>query len=233
MPAPDNGIPGWDSARLEQGLRACDSRALVAFYSHFRPILGERALLFGIPPDDRADAIETFLGDLLLRLCSAGELPRSLHAYVFVSFRRYATRLRRADAISRDSLEGLDTAVSQPVTGSANENANQAGNESLARFAAALLADLSADERLIVGAAAEEMPLREIAALLDVNYNAANTRLCRLRARLRATATTIVSRMDPSDRQIVERFLRRAGHHSDPAGSALDMDRKQRRSNNG
>ncbi len=232
MPPPDTGIPEWDRARLEQGLRGCDSRALVAFYAHFRPILGDRAQLFGIPPGDRADAIETFLGDLLLSLCSANELPRSLHAYVFVSFRRFATRLKRADVARTDSLQDVET--DQPNCGPPpDEDAIPPGNESLTRFSLALIKDLSADERLMLAAAAEEMPLRELAVLLHVNYNAANTRLCRLRSRLRAMASTIVSRMDLRDRQVVERFLRRAGANQ-LEDTALDRrDQKQRRSTNG
>ena len=232
MPPPDTGIPEWDRARLEQGLRECDSRALVAFYTHFRPILRDRARLFGIPPGDRADAIETFLGDLLLSLCSANELPRSLHAYVFVSFRRFAIRLRRADAGRADSLQ--DVEMDQSNRGpSPDEDAMQFGNESLTRFTSALLSDLSADERLILSAAAEEMPLREIAVLLQVNYNTANTRLCRLRARLRAMAATIVSRMDFRDKRIVERFLRRAEDNQKTDTALERPDQKQRRSNNG
>lgn len=231
MPIPGDGIPGWDRARLATALQACDPRALVAFYSHFRPILHERAHLFGIPPAGRSDAVETFLGDMLLNLCSAPELPKSVHAYVFVSFKRYAFRIGKARRVEVDALVDYATTLSAPATAVAEEsppyrggNSNgataaavsieqdseQGDSAALAKFASALLIGLTAEDKLILGARAEEMPLREVASLLGLNYNAANTRLFRLRTKLRMSAPGVMSRMDAKDRPIVERFLRRA-----------------------
>jgi hypothetical protein len=232
MPVPEDGIPGWDSMQLKAALNTCDSHALVAFYSHFRPILVERAQMFGIPHAARDDAVETFLGDMLLKLCSAADLPKSIHAYVFVSFRRYAFRIGQADRIESDALlefaattDAAAKAVAEvqpsygngarsgngrfPIVGQGDaEDPNH--NGALSRFASALLNGLTAEDKLILGARAEEMPLREVALLLRMNYNAANTRLCRLRSKLRLNAPGVASRMDPKDRPIVERFLRRA-----------------------
>jgi len=225
MPVPEDGIPDWDRAKLTTGFQACDPHALIAFYSHFRPILVERARLFGILDGEETDAVETFLGDMLLKLCSAPELPRSLHAYVFVSFKRYAFRVGKAKRLETDTLlEFADAftasarAVAEQsphydVTASAIDSggAEKSGNNlALSRFASALLRGLSPEDKLILGARAEEMPLREVASLLGMNYNAANTRLCRLRSRLKMSASGVAARMDAKDRPIVERFLRRA-----------------------
>ncbi|MDB4869011.1 MAG: hypothetical protein JWL97_15 [Gemmatimonadales bacterium] len=240
MPVPEDGIPGWDRMKLKAALNTCDSHALVAFYSHFRPILVERAQMFGIPHSARDDAVETFLGDMLLKLCSAADLPKSIHAYVFVSFRRYAFRIGQADRIETDALLEFATTADpaeksvaevQPRygDGAGSDDArlvivgqgdaeDHSHNAALSRFAAALLNGLTAEDKLILGARAEEMPLREVASLLRMNYNAANTRLCRLRSKLRLNAPGVASRMDPKDRPIVERFLRRA---REGVGSAL------------
>src|SRR3954464_15538197 len=92
----EDGIPGWELSELARAIHACESQALVAFYSHFRPILTERARLFGIPRTECRDAIETFLGDMLMSLASGKQLPRRLHGYVLVSFRRFAARTGKA-----------------------------------------------------------------------------------------------------------------------------------------
>lgn len=224
-PTPDDGIPDWDRARLTKGLQTCDSRVLSALYAHFRPILVERAALFGIPRADVSDAVETFLGDMLLRLCSGKEIPHSLHNYMFVAFKRYAGRMGMAHAAERSSLEEFhgnivrspavfsepaahyltDVQGPEPDSGAVTPESHP-----LFRFAHLLISGLSDEEKLILSGRAEEMPLREIAALLGVNYNAANTRLSRLRSRLKADAARIAARMDADDRRVVERFLRRA-----------------------
>lgn len=202
----DDGIPGWPRVELATALRECDSRALHAFYTHFRPVLGERARLFGIQRELRAETVDTFLGDLLLSLCSARELPGSLYGYVFVSFKRFVWRAKRDRA--REEVKALEAAANSAETTAVTSN------PAIARFGSLLLSELSAEDRMLINAKAEEVPLREVAALLGMNYNAANTRVFRLRSKLRRTAAKAVCQLDPQDRRIVERLLRRAGDHS-------------------
>jgi DNA-directed RNA polymerase specialized sigma24 family protein len=237
MPVPEDGIPGWDRTKLKAALHACDSHALVAFYTHFRPILVERAHLFGIPRSERADAVETFLGDMLVTLCSAPDLPKSVHAYLFVSFKRYAFRIGKARRIEIESLEEFAGTLREPIKAVAEQRAHYSNgapeldvghsgssseNSALARFASALLNGLTAEDKLILGAKAEEMPLREVASMLGMNYNAANTRLFRLRSRLRLCAPGVAAQMDSRDRPIVERFLRRARESGNSSLGRID-----------
>jgi hypothetical protein len=262
MTIAEDGIPGWERAELARAIHACESPALIAFYTHFRPILTERAQLFGIPQTECRDAVETFLGDMLLSLASGRQLPRRLHGYVLVSFRRFAARSGKASRLEAGVLgeygETLGHAV-QPAqvaesmvayghsarsdadastleTGETADSGHQI-HPALARFAERLLAGLGSEDRFLLGAKAEEMPLREIAALLDLNYNAANTRLFRLRAQLRKSAGDVLSRMNVADRPIVERFLRRsvAPHGKSPecATESADKAAQERRLSNG
>lgn len=198
-------MPGWERSSFAAALHRCDARALEAFYAHFRPILRERARLFGISPDARTDFVETFLGDILIALSSASHLPDRLHAYVFVSFKRDAARLCRA---RRRELAGLTDFVSE-ISGQSGDIAPQ---PALSRFASALVSSLTAEDRMLIGARAEDMPLRQVAAALGMNYNAANTRVFRLRSRLRTLAASALLTLEPHDRSVIERLLSRAGY---------------------
>jgi hypothetical protein len=100
-------------------------------------------------------------------------------------------------------------------------------HSALLTFCEMLLAELDAEDRFLLGAKAEEMPLREIAALLGVNYNVANTRLFRLRSKLRLKATDVVRRLNESDSLVVERFLRRA-RKGESAGSNITVTERER-----
>lgn len=228
MSVPEDGIPGWGGAELARAIHACESRALIAFYSHFRPMLAERAQLFGIPTSECPDAVETFLGDMLLSLAAGKQLPRRLHGYVLVSFRRFAARSGKANRLEAGMLTVYGETVEHFVpAGRVAEPQSQyetPANSVLAKFADRLLSGLGSEDRFLLGAKAEEMPLREIAALLDLNYNAANTRLFRLRAQLRTKAAEIAATMDGADRLLVERFLRRAGANTASATEAGEQD---------
>jgi hypothetical protein len=224
MRSTDDVIPGWQRAELSRALKACESNAMISFYSHFRPILSERAGFFGIPDAECSDAVETFLGDLLLRFCTTLELPDDLHAYVFVSFRREAAKIARKLHAQAEAQLGY----------SGSEGVSPL-SPALVRFSEALTADLTRDEERILDAKREEMPIREIASLLGTNYNAANTRIFRLRAKLRAKAAQVILTLAPQDRAVVERFLRRAGGDKpiQPSRSPSDTGRDTRRIQNG
>ncbi len=248
MTIPDDGIPGWERAELARAIHACESRALIAFYSHFRPLLTERAISFGVPVNERADAVETFLGDMLMSLASGERLPLHLHGYVLISFRRFAGRRgkvqhREESALcdyQRELTRSTSQAVAEPevtyeVKPTGANDVRRPSNSSLMIFCEMLLADLDAEDRFLLGAKAEDIPLREIAALLNVNYNAANTRLCRLRANLRIKAGEVVSRLGDADKLAVERFLRRARKNEKVGSSdaAMEGRSERRRSSNG
>lgn len=249
MTIPDDGIPGWERGELARAIHSCDSRALIAFYSHFRPLLTERAISFGIPVSERADAVETFLGDMLMSMAAGEQLPSHLHGYVLISFRRFAARRGKAQQVEDQALAEYQLAflessarrVSElePVydlrPGRLEVEGQRPAHSGLLTFCEMLLAELDAEDRFLLGAKAEEMPLREIAALLGVNYNAANTRLCRLRSKLRLKAADVVRRLDESDRLVVERFLRRA-RRSESGGSNITTREREgdsRRLSNG
>lgn len=224
MTIPEDGIPGWERAELGRAIHACESRALIAFYSHFRPLLTERAISFGIPVSERADAVETFLGDMLMSLASGEQLPTHLHGYVLISFRRFASRRGKAEQVEERGLAEYQLILCESSARKVSEpgpmyeldparldfDGELPAHSALLTFCELLLAELDAEDRFLLGAKAEEMPLREIAALLGVNYNAANTRLCRLRTKLRVKAPDVVRRLDEGARLVVERFLQRA-----------------------
>ena len=249
MTIPDDGIPGWERAELARAIHASESRALIAFYSHFRPLLTDRAISFGVPVSERADAVETFLGDMLMSLASGEQLPTHLHGYVLISFRRFAARRGKTRQIEEHALAEYQLAFVDSNAGRVSEpqpiyslhhtrlelDGRPPTHSALLTFCELLLAELDAEDRFLLGAKAEEMPLREIAALLGVNYNAANTRLCRLRSKLRLKAADVVSRLAEEDRIVVERFLRRARRIDSTAANAVANERQDdsRRLGNG
>jgi RHS repeat-associated protein len=141
MPVLEDVIPGWDRPKLARALQACDSRVLVAFYSHFRPILVERSQVFGISRAEGADAVETFLGDMLLKLCSATELPKSLHAYVFVSFKRYVARIGKAKRLESDVLVEFAATLAAPATAVAEDSARYRNRNLSGETESSLLAE--------------------------------------------------------------------------------------------
>lgn len=218
------GLSGWDETRMISSLRAGNSRAMIVFSEHFTPRLLERAIRSGFGTEESRDLVTNFLTEWLISFATGELHPRSLHSYVCGSFSHFIAH----EAARRDrerEEQSLLRIVTEPdgariVAESCSEHSLRASGASedidsakssreLRLFAGMLTAALTDEERTLLRGVVEEIPRREIAAILGVSYSNAGTMLSRLRVRIREEAAAVAARMPIPERAVVESFLRR------------------------
>jgi hypothetical protein len=98
-------------------------------------------------------------------------------------------------AASRPDIDAMDTPLQTAVM-------------KLAQWSALAL---RADELALMVGVSRHMPVRDLAAQLEISYAAARVRVHRLRERFRKLVVQHAATLDAAERREVERFLRRAG----------------------
>lgn len=238
-------------AALVQGVRIGESGAYLEFFHRFAPLLRRDARRYGHHGDAREELVQDWLTDGALRVADyTRPVPQALAAYLVVGFRRRLHRLRqttdREDACAHAVMtERADSTLSdrpaacdelQPPSclnerwrtqvGSSTGVASSSDAGPDTRWLAnQLLARLSAADRMLLQWLGERVPQREIGQWLGITHGAARVRATRLRARLRALTTEILSGLSADIRQEFTDLLHRSALLSAPAPADDANDR--------
>jgi DNA-directed RNA polymerase specialized sigma24 family protein len=225
-------------AALIAAMRAGDDWAWAEFDARFRARLEQYARHVAASPARWDECISEVIEDAALKLATdAGAVPTNLTAYLIRALRNRAATLARAAArrhrryvqasavgepeavvrslCSESALRAsggaaLDAALGAAL-GEADDRTAEPTSRAHRRLGAALVAELSDEERLIIGWVAEAVPYRQIAAWLGAGYDATSKRIWRLCRRLKHLAPICASTFSATERAELERFLRRVG----------------------
>lgn len=213
-------------AALLDAMRQGDSTALREFLLRFEPLLEHHAHRLGASGAERDDLVGETLEDAALALVAPNApTPRSIPAYLVAALRNRllnARRGARGRAIAR-VREPLAREAALADEGICSESTLRASagpgwepprpSRPVAALAAALLDDLSDDERVLLVWVSHHVPYREIAQWLGLGYAAVGKRVERLRARLRARADLHLATLGDADRLALETLFTRGAHH--------------------
>ena len=240
-------------AELVAAVRKGRYDALREFYVRFEPLLARYAARAGISLESWEDDAHDVLCDVVLSLIAhdkgARRRPRDdvrdIHSYIQRAFRnrmldarRSAARREQRDtrATSSDAATNermvLATCSESAVRASGGEDHDPSPlSPPIARLATVLGAELSSSERQMLTWVGNAVPMRDIAAWLEINYSAAKVRLSRTRSRLRVRALRHVNECTGAEREELIDFFRRssgdaregkrAGAHSTAAAQPL------------
>lgn len=215
-------VPKPDEIALLIGIRRGERKALCEFMRRFQPLLLDQARRLGTEPQERDNVITAFLDDIALKLAHM-QAPRSLSTFIIKSFRNHVADAWRADdtRLQRDTGEcdliGGERVVSATCSAFAIRATlgPDAGGSSTTVPAAtlmnAIMRGCTREERSLLVWSSQRVPMRDIAEWLGISYGAARQRIARLRARLAHESIQHLVNLDPADRAVITRLLRRAG----------------------
>lgn len=219
-----------DDVALVVRMRAGAPRAFEHYVERFHRVLLDYARRAGVDAHRRDEFVRDVLSDTALHFLAPGSpVPNNPRMYLIAAFRNKLLNGKRDRARREKALGGalrevaLDSDYVDP--GNAAAGCSEAAvRESrgpgwehgslpgpLARLSAHLSDALTADERQLLIAVAENVPQREIAEWLGVSHALARKRLERLRARLTEVAMQYTSSLPPDDARALEAFFRRCG----------------------
>lgn len=204
--------------------------ALAEFYRRFRPVLMAAARRMAIQSADGEALVEDTLTDAAVRFIgTTTAVPASVAGYLVRGLRNRALNEARARGrftlrIERgwDGEAGNGNGASVGVGGT-SEYARRASagidrgdgertaQPAVARLAAVLEAEMTAEDRLLATWVAHGVTQRRMAEWLAVSDAAIGKRIARLRARLHAVAALHLVHLDMSDRRVLSTILGRAG----------------------
>ncbi len=226
---PESDADALGDRALVVALRCGSPAAVRAFVSRFRPMLVMAARRYAIDEAERGDLADELLAEAAAHFMdSSAPVPLSVRGYLLRGLRnrvlnaaRGRQRRERATAAATDAAGDPESQFERAVPGCASEHSLRSSRgpdwdgpspltPALARLAGTLAAELSVDERLLVTWLGHHVPHQEIAAWLGLGYDATSKRIRRLRARLHAAALRYAADLDPTEREQVLTFLRRA-----------------------
>lgn len=207
-------------------IRHGDAAAIAKFIDRMTPVLLDATRREGIAQSERETLVLEFLDDIVLQLMH-GPLPASPAGFATTAFRHRLSDFARADAARRRrDIDDCEAVGGEPSVAAACSDYTRravhapdldepSGDESVRavvrEFLAQLTADCTEDDRDLLIAVSNRIPLRQCADWMGITYDAAKQRIARLRARLRAGALAQLVTLTPHDRVIVVRLLVRAG----------------------
>lgn len=210
-----------DAALLE-AMRRGEEAAFREFIVRFEKQLDQNARRLGLAGGERRTIVAETLDDAALMLIIPGRAtPRSLPAYLIVALRnrlRNELRSRKRSSVregqpgthAADDSDGsllYSEAARRDSAGPAWEPA--AASPAVVALSAALVGDLTEEERVLLVWVSHHVPYREIAAWLDVGYAAVGKRVERLRTRLRARAEQYLDSLPDAERSELRALLAR------------------------
>jgi len=219
------GKASYDDDALVRGVQRGDSAALREFCARFRPVLLEQSRRFHIPPSDRETMVLGFLDDLVMKMVH-GTKPTALAGFVIRSFRNHAIdRYRRERVVQRELEEHAEMisgdrvvpyACSEFTTETTQGAAQQLFADDVSCSTVHMLAEhlmrrRTPTERQLLLWLSNRVPLRDIAAWMQLSYSAAKVRAHRLRLKLAREAIVYLNTLDEPARSDMRRFLHRAG----------------------
>ena len=210
-----------DAALVEE-MRCGDETAFREFIVRFEDQLDRHARRLGYVGAERKTLVAETLDDSALGLIARGRrTPRSLPAYLVTALRNRVRNERRSSARSRVREGRADRDLERdndlPLACSEGSLRASAGpsweppapSPAVAALAAALVSELTDEERELLAWLSHHVPYREIAAWLGVGYAAVGKRVERLRGRMRARAADHLASVSTSERVALESLLAR------------------------
>lgn len=219
---PASAARALGDAALIEAMRHGDPSALREFLLRYEPLLEHHAHRLGISGGERDDLVGDTLEDAALSLIVPNtSMPRSLPAYLVTSLRNRIYNNRRATAAPRRVREAALGGRPSADDALCSESSQRASagpawepprpSRAVASLAAALLDDLTDDDRLLLVWVSHHVPYREIASWLGIGYAAVGKRVERLRARLRARADVHLAASSDAERHVLETLFTRGG----------------------
>lgn len=221
-----------DDPSLVRLMRVGDEDAVHEFIARFEELLTRWAVRAGVPADELGPLVLDVLDDTAMYFIrTTGDPPPSLGTYLVSALRRAivdrvrSTRRETAalEASARSLATGeraVGTLCSEFSLRAASGDVGDASDDDRsmppdrAGVARAIAAELTAEERLILGWVAREVPYREIALWLGIKQPAAAQRIWRIRRRAREAAGRYYQSLGADEREPlaeVFRYLREGG----------------------
>lgn len=219
--------PQPDHVALLVRIRRGEGDALTEFTHLVRPLLLDQARVLGIDRSERATIVTDFIVDFLLKIPHI-TAPRSLLSFVVRSFRNHISDIRSVESARdrRDEAacelvgdEHVVTATCSAYALRAALGPDAVGPDSADTQTATpaavlinmLMCGCTQEDRSLLIWSSQRVPMREIAVWLGISYAAARQRITRLRAHLARESVRLLPNLDPEDRVVITRLLRRAG----------------------
>ena len=208
-------------------MRRGEAAAFERYIERFHRILLDYARRAGVAASERDEMVSELLDDVAIQLMTrSAPLPQNPRMYLLSALRhkllnrkRGSERRRRmVSEAARAAYGDRDPAAGEMAAGCSEEMQRTSRGPEwedaplpnvLERLAGRLSEALSADERQLLVAVAENIPQREIAEWLGVSYALARKRLERLRARLTGVAMHYANSLEPDDARELQRFFHR------------------------
>lgn len=209
-------------------MRAGAPIAFEQFVDRFHPVLLDYARRGGVDQPEQDELVSDVLSDAALHFLTPGiETPRNPRMYLITAFRNrllngkrgrrrrehhHSVAVREAALDSEYADEG--NVVAGCSEGAVRESRGPGWERAALPRALTLLAAhldeaLTAEERQLLVAAAENVPQREVATWLGVSHVVARKRLERLRGRMMQVAMRYTKALEPDDAREVQRFFKR------------------------
>ena len=221
---------------LIAAMRANVSPAFDEFVARYQPLLLARAGRFGLPAWQREECVIEVLESTILRFVKPGvQPPAEMAAYLTRTLsNRLLDAVRAHGARTRHELAAADRtapAYEQAVTSLASQHALEGSTvprdasasdppPGITRLAAALIREMSEEERNLISWESNMIPHRTIALWLGISHAAATKRIWRLRARLREVAARHARTLPPAEQDDIDRFMHRLGRRAPQAANS-------------
>jgi DNA-directed RNA polymerase specialized sigma24 family protein len=219
--------PYWSPASFVAALKAGEPTAVRTLFLFYAPLLRDQARRLHVAPGERDELVTTVLDDFVLHLQDAASPPYDIARYLVAAVRnrirnrhRDQERTRALGERAYSTLHGTEQRVvaechseysvraASPTNIEGTDTPLESAVTKLAQWSALAL---RADELALMVGVSRHMPVRDLAAQLEISYAAARVRVHRLRERFRKLVVQHAVTLDVAERREVERFLRRAG----------------------
>ena len=225
--AAPGGVAGSD-VDLVVRMRTGAPATFEAFVDRFHPVLLDYARRAGVDRSERDELVSDVLSDAALHFLGPGmKAPGNPRMYLIRAFRNrlldrrrgHARRERYHAAAARDAALDTDHADNTVAVAGCSESAVRESRgpgwervalpRALALLAIHLDEALTAEERQLLVAVADNVPQREVGKWLGVSHAAARKKLERLRGRMIQVAIRYTNSLGPDDAREVQRFFQR------------------------
>lgn len=246
---------------LIAAMRASEPAALAEYFARFSPTLAQVAARLRLDGAGREECVTELLGDVAMRIVEHRvQRMRSLTDFLVRSLRNKVLNERKGDvrrerweaeamrvltrapgvadegvvaslmsAYSRRAAEGADTV---PDDGE-GDDAAVTSHPARRRLLDALSAEMTDEDRQIMGWVSEWTEQRVIAGWLGMSYDSLRLRLHRLRARLVVAAKRHLAGAAAEDRVVVMRLIDCASHRAPCAAKPTKPTKVARRGSHG
>jgi len=217
-----------DDVAIVTRLRTGEPIGFEDFVERFHRVLLDYARRASVDAHERDEFVRDVLADAALHFLALGSsVPSNPRLYLITTFRnkllnKRRGRLRQEKTLSsalRDAAADSEYADEANVVAGCSEarvrESRGPGWEraplrgALERLSAHLSEALTAEERQLLVAVAENVPQRQVAEWLGVSHSVARKRLERLRGRMVQVAMRYTNALEPNDARELQRFLRR------------------------